>query len=95
MTVHLIRAAKFAVVLGVAVLVGVAVVVAAALLGHEILVLVYGDDLSVIDDRLPMITAVWTGYLAGIVAGLVVLVGGWRRLARRPRPVAGSQQVQG
>lgn len=95
MTEHLIRAAKFAVVLALAVLVGVAVAVASALLGHEILVLVYGDDLSVIDDTLPMITAVWTSYLAGIVAGLVVLVVGWRRFVRGPRPVAGSQQVQG
>lgn len=93
MTEHLIRAAKFAVVLGVAVLVGVAVVFASALLGHEILVRLYGDDLSVIDDTLPMITAVWTAYFAGIVAGLVVLIVGWRRFVRAPRPVAGSQQV--
>lgn len=86
---HLIRAAKFAVVLGVAVLTGVAVAFASALLGHEILVLLYGDDLSVIDDTLPMIAAVWTSYLAGIVAGLVVLVVGWGRFVRGARPGVG------
>lgn len=51
--------------------------------GHEVLVLVYGQDLSPIDDTLPMIVAVWTAYLAGILTGLSVLVLGWRRLVRR------------
>jgi UTP-glucose-1-phosphate uridylyltransferase len=83
---HLVRVAKFAVVLGAAILIGVAVAFASALLGHEILVLLYGDDLSVIDNTLPMITAVWTCYLAGIVAGLVVLVTGWRRFVRGRTP---------
>jgi hypothetical protein len=89
---HLLRAATFAVVLAVAVVVGVAVAFGSALLGHETLVLVYGGDLSVIDDTLPMVTAVWTSCLAGIVAGLVVLVVGWRRFVRGPGSNAGHDE---
>lgn len=86
---HLVHAARFAVVLAVAGVIGVAVAFGSALLGHEILVRLYGEDLSVIDDTLPMITAVWGSYLAGIVAGLVVLVAGWRRFVRGPKSNAG------
>lgn len=86
---HLVHAARFAVVLAVAVVIGVAVTIGSALLGHEILVRLYGEDLSVIDDTLPMITTVWGSYLAGIVAGLVILVVGWRRFVRGPRSNAG------
>ena len=92
---YLIRAARFAVVLAVAVLVGVAVSVGSALLGHEILVLLYGEDLNVIDDTPPMFAAVALAYLAGIVAGLVVLVVGWRRFVRAPKSFAGSRQAKG
>ena len=95
MSKHLIRAAKLVVVLAAAVVIGVAVTIGSALLGHEVLVLIYGEDLSPIDDTLPMIATVTLDYLAGIVAGLVVLVVGWRRFVRGPRPVEGSQQVQG
>ena len=84
MSEHLVRAAKFVAVLAVAVLTGVAVTFGSALLGHEVLVLVYGEDLAPIDDTLPMIAAVWTAYLAGIVSGLIVLLLGWRRFVRRP-----------
>ena len=82
MTRHLVRAAKFAVLAGIAVLVGLAATFACVLVGHEILVLLYGDDLSVIDDTLPMIAVVWTSYLVGVVVGLGVLVLGWRRFVR-------------
>jgi O-antigen/teichoic acid export membrane protein len=90
---HLVRATKVAVVLAVAVLVGLAAVIASALLGHEVLVLLYGEDLSGIDDTLPMITAVWASYLVGIVAGLVVLVVGWRRFVRGSAAVPGSRRA--
>jgi hypothetical protein len=86
---RLIHAIKFAVVLMVAVLVGVAAAAACALFGHEVLVLIYGEDLSVIDDTLPMITAVWASYLVGIAAGLLVLVGGWRQFMRGSKASAG------
>jgi hypothetical protein len=92
---HLIRAIKFAVVLVVAVLASLAATTACALLGHAVLVLIYGEDLSVIDDTLPMITAVWTSYLVGIVAGLLVLVGGWRRFVRVRRHLTRSGQANG
>jgi hypothetical protein len=39
-----------------------------------------------------MITAVAFDYLAGIAAGLVVLVVGWRRFVRGPRTTAGRDQ---
>jgi hypothetical protein len=55
-----------------------------ALLGHEVLAAVYGDEgIAAIDDTLPMFVAVGSAYLAGIVAGLAVLVIGWRRFFRR------------
>ena len=88
MNKHLIRSAQVAAALGVAILTGVAVAFSAALLGHELLVMVYGDDLSVIDNTLPMIATVWTSYVVGILAGLIVLVVCWRRFVRGPRPVA-------
>jgi hypothetical protein len=78
----MVRAVRFAAVLGVAVLTGLAVTIAAAFLGHEVLVRIYGEDLAPIDDTLPMIVAVWTAYLAGAVAGMAVLVQGWRRFVR-------------
>lgn len=89
------RATTLAVLLAVAVLVGLAATTASALLGHEILVPIYGDDLSPIDDTLPMITTVWGSYLVGIVAGLLVLVVGWRRFVRGSRSSVGSHQSQG
>ena len=92
---HLIRAARFLAVLAVAVLAGVALTIGSALLGHALLVLIYGEDLSPIHDTLPMITAVWGSYLVGIVAGLVVLVVGWRRFVRGTRSSAGFRQAHG
>jgi hypothetical protein len=74
---HLTRAFRFVVVLGIAWFVGLAVAVASAMVGHQILVLRYGDDLNYIDHTVPMSAAVWA---AGIVSGLVALVVGWRNL---------------
>jgi O-antigen/teichoic acid export membrane protein len=82
MTNHLVRTVRFAIVLAVAVLVGLAATIACAVLGHEVLVLIYGEDLSVIDDTLPMVTAVLRSYLVGVVTGLLALVVGWRRFVR-------------
>ena len=48
-----------------------------------------------IDDTPPMFAAVALAYLAGIVAGLVVLVVGWRRFVRAPKSFAGSRQAKG
>ena len=92
MTRHLIRAAKIVVLAGIAVLVGLAATFACALIGHWILVLFYGDDLAAIDDTLPMIAAVWTSYLVGVVVGLGVLVLGWQRFVRGR---SGLRQPQG
>jgi O-antigen/teichoic acid export membrane protein len=83
MSEHLVRATRFVVVLAVAALAGVAVAFASALLGHEILVLIFGEDLAPIDDTLPMIVAVWTSYLAGAVSAFVILALGWRGFVRR------------
>jgi hypothetical protein len=83
---HLIRAFNVVVVLGIASFVGLAVAVAAAMVGHEILVLGYGDDLVSIDDSPPMFVAVSAAYVAGIASGLVALVIGWRRLVRGSSP---------
>lgn len=79
----LIRSARLAVVAVTAVLVGVAVTFGGALVGHEILVLLYGEDLAPIDDTLPMLVAVRAAYLAGFAAGMLVLVVGWRHFVRR------------
>lgn len=80
----LIRAAGLAVVLGTAVVVGLGAAVGTALLGHEVLTAVYGEEgIPAIDDTLPMLVAVGSAYLAGLVAGLAVLVIVWRRFFRR------------
>lgn len=84
------RTLRFVVVLAAALVAGVAVAVGAALLGHEVLVAIYGEDLAPIDDTLPMLLAVGISYLAGGVAGLVVVVLGWRRFIRRPRAGTGA-----
>jgi hypothetical protein len=84
---YLTRAFKVAVVLGIASFVGLAVAVAGAVVEHAILVPRYGDDLSSLDDTLPMFAAVWAARLAGIVSGLVALVVGWRRLVMGRSPV--------
>ena len=83
MTKHPVRAAKCVVVLAVAVLAGIAATTATVLLAHDVLVLIYGEDLAPIDDTLPMIIAVWGSYLVGIVTGIAVVMLGWRRLVRR------------
>ena len=79
-----------AVVLGIAWFVGLAVAVASAMVGHEILVLRYGDDLNGIGGTPPMFAAV--SWLAGIVSGLVALVVGWRHLVTGRSP-GGSRRL--
>jgi hypothetical protein len=71
------------IVLAAAALVGVAVTFACALIGHEILVGIYGEDLAPIDDTLPMILAVWTSYVAGGLSAIAVVALGSRRFVRR------------
>ena len=83
---HLSRAFKIAVALAIASIIGLAVAVVAAMVGHEILVLRYGDDLYSIDDTPPMFAAVLASYLAGIVSGLVALVVGWRHFVTARSP---------
>jgi O-antigen/teichoic acid export membrane protein len=83
MSEHLIRAAKLIFVLILGLFAGVAVAFALAIVGHEILVLIYGQDLAPIDDTPPMFAVVWTCYLAGIVSALVIIAIGWRRFVRR------------
>lgn len=85
MSDYLIRAAKFGVVLLAAAVLGLAVAMGVAMLGHEVLVRAYGEDLAPIDDTLPMFVAVACAYLAGIGSGLLALVIGWRRFVRRPQ----------
>ena len=76
--------AKVAAVIVIAIGVGLAVAVAAALFGHEVLVAIYGEEgIAAIDDTMPMLVAVSSAYLAGFVAGLAVIVMGWRRVVRR------------
>jgi hypothetical protein len=81
---HLSRAFNLVVVLGIAWFVGLAVAVAAAMVGHEILVLRYGDDLISMYGTPPMFAAV--SWLAGIVSALVALVAGWRHLVTGRSP---------
>lgn len=89
---RLVRAARFAIVLGVAALAGVAVTIGSALLGHVVLVMVYGEDLAPIDDTLPMLVAAGGAYVAGSVSALVVAVLGWRRFVRHPSTLVGPRQ---
>lgn len=79
----LVRVVRLAIVVAAAVVVGIAAAFAVALVGHEILVALYGEDLAYIDDTLPMIVAVWTAYLVGVVSALAVIVLGRRRFVRR------------
>lgn len=89
---HLTRAFNVAVVLGIALIVGLAGAVASAAVGHEILVLRYGDDLNPIDNTPLMFAAVSASTLAGIVSGLVALVVGWRHLVMGRSP-GGSRRL--
>ena len=90
---HLVRATRFAIVLAIAVVAGVGVTIGSALLGHEVLVLVYGENLAPIDDTLPMDVGVAFSYLAGILSALIVLTLGWRRFVRRPHTVLGPKEA--
>ena len=65
-----------------AVLAGVVVTFGFALLGHEVLIRIFGENLAPIDDTPPMIIAVWASYLAGAVSAIVILALGWRRFVR-------------
>jgi hypothetical protein len=78
-----IRVGRLLIVLAAAALVGVAIVFASALVGHELLVRTYGENLAYIDDTLPMILAVWTSYLVGGLSAVIVVALGWRRFLQR------------
>lgn len=85
MSRSLLRIVKLGVVLLVAAAIGFAVAMGVAMVGHVVLVRLYGEDLFLIDDSPPMFIAVACAYLAGIGAGVLALVIGWRRFVRRPR----------
>lgn len=78
----MIQVARFVIVIAAAIGVGVAVAFGSALLGREVLVGIYGPDLSVIDNTVPMLVAVAFCYLAGAAAGFACLAFGWRRFVR-------------
>ena len=76
--------AKIVVVIALAALIGIAVTTIGALVGHEVLVAIYGESgIAAIDDTLPMFLAVSTAYAAGFLAGVAVIFIGWRRVVRR------------
>ena len=79
----LVLVGRLVLVLAAAALVGVAVTVACALIGHEVLVRIYGENLAPIDDTLPMILAVWTSYVAGGLSAIAVVALGVGRFVRR------------
>jgi hypothetical protein len=83
LAVRLVQVGKMAIVLAVAALVSVAVAFACALISHEVLVAIYGEDLSPIDDTLPMILATWTSYFASGLSAVAVVALGWRRFVWR------------
>ena len=80
---QLARVGRIIFVLAAAVLAGVAVTIAVALIGHQVLVRIYGDDLAPIERTLPWIVALGTSYLAGAVSALVAGALGWRQLVWR------------
>lgn len=78
----MIQVARLVIVIAAAIGVGVAVAFGSALLGREVLVGIYGPDLSVIDNTLPMLLAVAFCYVLGSVVGFACLAFGWRRFVR-------------
>jgi hypothetical protein len=78
-----LRIGRLIIVLATAALVGVAVALGWALIGHQILVRIYGENLAPLDDTLPMLLAVGTTYLAGGISALIVVAFGWRLFIRR------------
>lgn len=78
-----VQVGRLIIVLAAAGIVCVAVALASALIGHELLVRIYGENLAHIDDTLPMILAVWTAYLAGGLSAVAVVALGWRQFVRR------------
>jgi hypothetical protein len=75
--------AKLAILLAVAILAGVAVFFACALVGREVLMWRYGENLAGIDDTLPMILAVRTSVLVSVASAVLVLAAtSWRFLLR-------------
>lgn len=80
---RVVQVGRLIIVVAAAALVGVAVAFASALIGHEVLVRIYGENLAPIDDTLPMILAVWTAYLAGGLSAVALIALGWRRFVRR------------
>lgn len=79
-----IQVAQVVALVVTAVGIGIGVAVGAALLGHELLVLRYGEDgIVAVDDTPVMFVVVAACYLAGVLSGLAVLVAGWLRFIRR------------
>ena len=77
------RAIKGLALIGAAVGIAVGVAIGVALLSHELLVATIGEDgILAIDDTPKMMALVAATYGSGALAGLVVLVIGWRRFLR-------------
>ena len=80
------RLGKFVALVAVAVFVGFVVALGGAMLGHEYLVRTVGEEgIPALDDTPLMAALVGAAYLAGGLAGLVILVAGRARLLRRRR----------
>ena len=80
---RLVLVGRLIVVLTIAALAGVVMTITVALIGHEILVRMFGDDLASIERTLPWIVALGSSYVAGMISALVVGAVAWRRLVRR------------
>jgi hypothetical protein len=79
---EVIQVARLVIVIAAAIGVGVAVAFGSTLPVREVLVAIYGPDLSVIDNTLPMLLAVSFCYVLGAVVGFACLAFGWRRFVR-------------
>jgi hypothetical protein len=79
---RVIQVGRLIIALAASAVVGIAVAFASALIGHELLVRIYGENLAPIDDTLPMMLAVWTAYAASALSAVGVAAVGWRRFVR-------------
>ena len=75
----LVLAGRLAILLVVAILAGIGVFVVCAVLGRDVLMWRYGENLAPIDDTLPMVLAVRAALLISVaIAVLIFGFGCWR-----------------